>query len=204
MPTIEASLKETHKRFIRHALCNGNEARIIFARGLGIFCVFAGLALFTILTLSSAPRGFRALAAIPLLLGTSTLIAGMFGMCVVLHGLHHRHLRPWQIYEDADESAAESGDLSDTGGGHELKNSFDSLATTMNGSKVMSLEDYPWVKKYAKRNIIRKIFERERWVQEPAIRQMQDRVFFVSLGWATLVTCLALALFLSVPKGGFF
>lgn len=65
-------------------------------------------------------------------------------------------------------------------------------------------EDYPWIKKYEKRFIIRKIFDREVWVQEPALRQIQDIIFLqallIGLGAAAIFT----VIFLAVPGGDFF
>lgn len=42
----------------------------------------------------------RAIAAPLWLIGISTLWAAMKGMCIVLHGLHHTHVRPWELWND--------------------------------------------------------------------------------------------------------
>ena len=82
--TVEWSLRhQAHPNFIRWTICNGNRPRVIFARGLGIGGIVGGLACAIILTLSSVGRGWRALSAIALLIGISTLIAAWKGMCVV-------------------------------------------------------------------------------------------------------------------------
>src|SRR5437667_12809087 len=63
----------------------------------------------------------------------------------VLHGMHRRHLRPWELFIEDDEVSS-----------YELKKiSLDTVFTSN------SYEDEPWVVKYDKRNIIRKIFDRE-------------------------------------------
>jgi len=86
MVTVEWSLRcQAHPNFIRWTICNGNRPRVIFARGLGIFGILAGIITGLILTLSSAGRAWRVMAMIGLMIGTSTLIAAWKGMCVVSH-----------------------------------------------------------------------------------------------------------------------
>ena len=82
--TVEWSLRhQAHPNFIRWSICNGNRPRVIFARGLGIFGILAGIVTAVLVTLSDAGRGWRVLAAIGFMLGISTLIAAWKGMCVV-------------------------------------------------------------------------------------------------------------------------
>lgn len=185
--SVEANLRQqSHPNFVRWSICNGNPARVWFARGLGISTIVLGLVLALVLTTSSLGRGYRALAAILWFIGISTLIAAYKGMCVVLHGLHHRHLRPWEIFTDPETD----GDFP--------KNSFDTFSTRN------SYEDEPWIIKYDKRNIIRKIFDREIWIQEPALRQIQDTIFLQSVLGAILFAALLTAIFVALPKGEFF
>ncbi|KAH0129588.1 hypothetical protein KCU67_g17002, partial [Aureobasidium melanogenum] len=79
--------------------------------------------------------------------------------------------------------------------------SEDSLFSTSGSG---SYEDEPWIAKYEKRNVIRKIFDREVWIQEPALRQIQDTIFIQSLLGAFLVSCVVVGIFCAVPHGGFF
>lgn len=102
--------------------------------------------------------------------------------------MHHRHLRPWELFADDDESA----------GNVELKKSFDSMGTSN------SYEDEPWVARYEKRNIIRKIFDRQIWIQEPALRQVQDTIFLQAVGGGLIITMILVGVFVAVPKGGFY
>jgi hypothetical protein len=99
--------------------------------------------------------------------------------------MHHRHLRPWELFADDDEVA---GDV-------ELKRSFDSTGGTN------SYEDEPWVACYAKRNVLRKVFDREVWIQEPALRQIQDTIFLQALGGALILTAISVGIFVAVPHG---
>ena len=103
--------------------------------------------------------------------------------------MHHRHLRPWELFVDEDEASSI----------YELKKgSFDSFGSTN------SYEDEPWIMKYEKRNVIRKVFDREVWIQEPALRQIQDTIFLQSLLLASLVTVIIVGIFCGIPNGNRF
>jgi len=191
LTTVEYSLRfQAHPNFVRWTICNGNEARVIFARGLGVGGIVAGIIVGILLVLSHAGRGWRVFTFPLFMLGISTLIAAWKGMCVVLHGMHHRHLRPWELFQDADDETVE------------LKNdSWESLDSQVSSN---SYEDEPWIPKYEKRNFIRKIFDRELWIEEPALRQIQDTIFIQSLLGALLGSAVLTAVFLAVPKGNFY
>lgn len=97
--------------------------------------------------------------------------------------MHHRHLRPWELFNDDDEASSD----------YTLnKGSFDSLGSSN------SYEDSPWVAKYEKRNIIRKIFDREVWIQEPALRQIQDTIFIQAILTSFVISAIITAIFLAV------
>merc|ERR1711977_461273 len=149
----------------------------------------AGLIADLLITLSSASRAWRVIPFAGWFMGISTLFAAWKGMCVVLHGMHHRHLRPWELFADPNDAQSEI-DLK--------KNSFDSFGTKN------SYEDEPWIAKYDKRNIIRKIFDREVWIQEPALRSIQDTIFIQAVITAFIIGAIATAVFLAVPKGNYF
>jgi len=190
--TVEWSLRcQAHPNFIRWTICNGNRPRVIFARGLGVGGIVGGLIAAIIITLSSAGRGWRVLSFIGFMIGISTLIAAWKGMCVVLHGMHHRHLRPWELFASEDEPD-----------GVDMKmDSSESLAS-QNSSN--SWEDEPWVAKYEKRNLVRKVFDREVWVQEPALRQIQDTIFLQAILGAFIISAISTGIFCAFPKGNFF
>ncbi|KAM3415741.1 hypothetical protein BST61_g9253 [Cercospora zeina] len=188
--SVEFSLrKQAHPNFIRWTICNGNRSRVVFARGLGIFLILAAFIADLLITLSSAGRGWRVLPIIGWLLGISTLIAAWKGMCVVLHGLHHRHIRPWELFTDETEDQI-----------NEKFNSKDGLVSDSRNS----FEEEPWVPRYKKRNILRKIFDREVWIQEPALRQIQDTIFLQSLLGALVASAIIVGIFCAVPHGNLF
>lgn len=82
--TVEWSLRrQAHPNFIRWTICNGNKPRQTFARGLGVAGILAGIVYAIVITLSSANRGWRALAFLGLFIGIATLFAAWKGMCVV-------------------------------------------------------------------------------------------------------------------------
>ncbi|KAK5635777.1 hypothetical protein RRF57_011489 [Xylaria bambusicola] len=188
---IENTLRrQAHPNFIRWVICNGNPARVTFARGLGVGSILVALIGSIILTLSQAGRGWRALFAILWVFGIATLITAVKGMCVVLHGLHHRHVRPWELFVDDN-----STDIDELCNG---KRSFDSFGSSN------SYEDEPWVIKYQRRFYVRRVFDREVWIQEPALRQIQDTIFLQSMLMAFLGAGVLTAIFVAVPAGNFF
>ncbi|OTB02881.1 hypothetical protein M426DRAFT_264132 [Hypoxylon sp. CI-4A] len=196
---VEDTLRrQAHPNFIRWSICNGNPARVWFAQGLGIGTILLATIGALILTLSSAGRGWRALFAIGWAIGIATLIAGLKGMCVVLHGLHHRHVRPWELFESPSSSPISDGAELEDQRKESKGNSFDSFGPSN------SYEDEPWVVRYDRRNVVRKIFDREVWVQEPALRQIQDVIFLQSVLAALLGAGVLTAIFVAVPGGKFF
>ena len=78
------------------------------------------------------------------------------------------------------------------------KGSFDTMGSTN------SYEDEPWIAKYEKRNLIRKVFDREVWIQEPALRKKNNTIFLQALGGALLITAASVGIFCAFPKGNFY
>ncbi|GAP90200.1 putative regulator of G protein signaling superfamily [Rosellinia necatrix] len=204
--------RQAHPNFLRWAIRNGNPARVTFARGLGagamLLAAAAETALLVLSMAATAPlppmgesddgdrgrdavlsRGWRALPAPLWIFGIATLIAAAKGMCVVLHGRHHRHVRPWELFaEDGDDEAGDDD--------------FDPFGSSSSPSN--SYEDEPWVVKYKCRPYVRRVFDREVWIQEPALRQIQDTIFLQSMLAALLGTGVLTAIFVAVPTGGSF
>lgn len=188
--TVEYSLrKQAHPNFIRWTICNGNRPRVVFARGLGIAGIIAGFVADLLITLSHASRAWRVLPIIGWFIGIATLVAAWKGMCVVLHGLHHRHLRPWELFSDSSEEVTDEKLMS---------------AETLVSSERNSFEEEPWVPRYKKRNMIRKIFDREIWIQEPALRQIQDTIFVQAVLGSLVASCVVVGIFCAVPHGNFY
>ena len=185
--SVEYSLrKQAHPNFIRWTICNGNQSRVTFARGLGIAGILGGFLADLLITLSHASRGWRVLPFLGWFIGIATLIAAWKGMCVVLHGMHHRHLRPWELFADEPEDAPTEKAFS--------RESLQSQSTN-------SFEDEPWIPRYKKRNVIRKIFDREIWIEEPALRQIQDTIFLQAIIGGFILSAIFVGIFCAVPKG---
>lgn len=189
--TVEWSLRrQAHPNFIRWTICNGNPARVTFARALGAGGIVIGLVSSLLLTLSSAGRAWRILPFLAWFIGIATLIAAWKGMCIVLHGLHHRHLRPWELFTDAAEESQLEKKTSST------------MSLTSNENN--SFQHEPWVPKYKQRNMVRKIFDREIWIQEPALRGIQDTIALQAVIAAAVGGMVMVGVFCAVPKGNFF
>lgn len=187
---VEYSLRrQAHPNFIRWTICNGNRPRVVFARGLGIAGILLGFLADLLTTLSHASRAWRVLPFLGWFIGISTLIAAWKGMCVVLHGMHHRHLRPWELFEDETDETL-----------NEKMMSYDTLVS----ESTNSFEDEPWIARYQKRNIVRKIFDREVWITEPALRGIQDTIFLQALLGAFILSGIVVGIFCAVPKGNFY
>ncbi|EMC94694.1 hypothetical protein BAUCODRAFT_556835 [Baudoinia panamericana UAMH 10762] len=188
--SVEYTLRrQGHPNFIRWTICNGNRPRVVFARGLGVAGIMAGLVADLLITLSRASRPWRVLPFLAWFIGIATLIAAWKGMCVVLHGLHHRHLRPWELFSDDPEEVT-----------NEKYMSMESLTS----ESTNSYEDEPWIARYGKRNIIRKVFDREIWIREPALRQIQDTIFLQAIVGGFVLSCIFVGIFCAVPRGKFY
>jgi hypothetical protein len=152
-------LRNSHPNFIRYMICNGNPPRVWFAHTLGAVTIVLGLIEAAFCIGYGLHRVWR-LFSLPLfLIGASTSAAACYGMCVVLHGLHHRQLKPWELFRDA-----ESGEYA------------------------------------ADKKCKLRIFDKEVWVEEPALRQLHDRIFWQAVAVALLFTLAMEAIFVSVPN----
>jgi hypothetical protein len=104
-------------------------------------------------------------------------------------------VRPWELFVEDEEAIEKSS------GEYNPKSSLSIDSLTSNSSN--SFEDEPWIEKYRKRNLIRKIFDRETWIEEPALRQIQDTIFVQALLLALLTSGIVVAIFVAVPRGHF-
>lgn len=100
-------------------------------------------------------------------------------------------MRPWELFASEDEPQGYDAkmDSADTLGSHASSNSW---------------EDEPWIAKYEKRNVIRKIFDLEVWIQEPALRQIQDTIFIQAILGSLIGGGIIVGVFCAIPKGNFF
>lgn len=156
--------------------------------------MLAGILTSLMLTLSRShtARAWRLLGAILITLGVATIHSATKGVCAVIYALHRRHLRPWEIYVDDDDDNYNNEthhhfEIADGGGGGggDTSNPVDRA--------------FSWMTKYHKRKLIRKIFDREVWVQERAVRRIHDRIFGQAALIGTAVAAVLMVVFLLVP-----
>lgn len=146
-----------------------------------------------LLTLSRAPRGYRVLSAIPWVIGAATFGAAREGMCVCLHAMRARQVRPWELFGDS-EAEVEMG-----------KAELDGVSVSTSGlSVMMGAGDAPWVGRYKKRGLLRRVFDRQVRVVEPAVREVQNTLFVQALLVAVLGTTVATGAFVAMPSGNLF
>lgn len=185
---VDYSLRfQSHPNFVRWSVCNGNPPRVSFARMLGFSGIAMCLGFAVMLTLSTSARGYRAILAIGWAIGICAVVASYRGMCICMYAMHHRHIRPWELFLDAEENPEAVG-----------KRSFDSFGSSN------SFEHEPWLVKYSEKNLMRKIFDKERWIEEPMLRQIQDTIFVQSLLIGTAAAAVLALIFVLIPSGNLF
>ena len=99
-----------HPNFVRWSICNGNRPRVLVLRSFALFWLLAAALLAALLTLSRATRWARVAVAPVLWFGATNLIAASQGLCVLLHRLHEREARPWELLSDEDDGSFGGGD----------------------------------------------------------------------------------------------
>jgi hypothetical protein len=152
-------LHSSHPNFIRYIVCNGNTPRVWCAHFFGITFMLLGLLEALLCIVYALGRGWRVFSLPLFLFGSAASTGACYGMCIVLHGIHHRQLRPWELFRD-DETG-----------------------------------------EYAPERERRlHIFDKEVWIEEPALRQLHDRIFFQVLVVASLLTLVVESILLSVPN----
>jgi hypothetical protein len=225
----EATLRgQSHQNFVRWSICNGNKPRVFFVRTMGIQTVLFGFIIATSLTLSKVSRWWRIFAALMWFMGFSTLIAAYKGLCVILHSSHSRDLRPWEHESDAGAELGQAASTHSFSGasivrGHTSRassensdyedykcyvDSPDSLRLRPDSQRTFgSRNDWvnaEWVSKYEKKNIISKIFEKNVWTQNEALKVLQDKIVLGANIWALIITVPLTAGFVALPNGNFF
>jgi len=220
---VEATLRgQLHPNFIRWSICNGNKPKVFFVRVMGVTHIALGLIIALLMTLSSIPRWYRILSAPVTLLGAVTMIAAYKGLCVILHASGKvRNVRPWEDVDsvftdntrklddeeatlalsDAQSIAAKSiGSKKSAQSSPTLKRpkSFETFGTSN------TYTDEPWVKEYEKRPLMERIHEKSVWVQDDALRLVQDKIIRQSQILGSVFTLVITAAFVALPAGNFY
>ncbi|KZF26969.1 hypothetical protein L228DRAFT_258320 [Xylona heveae TC161] len=201
---VELTLRgQSHPNFIRWSICNGNKPRVIFVRTVGISNVLLGFLIAGSLSLSRLSRWYRLCASLAWFVGFSILIAAYKGLCVIMHKARVRNLKPWeQDEEDSTYPHDQALSISDLERPETMKSrrarSMDSFGTTN------TFSDDSWVSKYKHKSLFRKVFDRTVWMQDDALRLLQEKIVLQSNLWALIVTLPLTALFVALPAGGLF
>lgn len=180
MVVLRALRSQSHHNFVRWAICNCNMQRRTFCQGLAISLMLCGILLSLLLTLSNVGRGWRAFGAMFILPGAAFMVTATKGVCPIIYGMHRRQLRPWETLLGEDRELAGSS------------------------SSTLGEKDWSWVGQYNERNILKKIFDREVWIQEKAMRRIHDQISLQAFVIAMPVAMVFLVIFLAVPGGRFF
>jgi len=128
-------------------------------------------------------------------------------------------LRPWEDDDDtladselATARTAKSFKTEDTdstmelnelkGGGHgSVKKSAWSLSTF---GAANSFDDEPWIARYQRKSLLRRVFDKSVRVQEEGVRILQDRIVMQSNIWSLAITIIVVVVFVALPKGNFY
>ena len=203
---IELTIRnQSHPNFIRWSICNGNKPRVFFLKSLAVFNITCGFLIAVFLTLSSVSRWYRIVAAIWWYLGITNLIAAYKGLCVLLHRLHTRNMRPWEMDEEKDNPNYMRDDDEATLAGSDVYNMHTPPKSQIDVfGEANNYEKAPWVEKYHKRSFYRKLFEKTIRVHDQALRLMQARIILQAEIYSVLITVPLTVAFVALPSGNYY
>ena len=199
--------KQAHPNFIRWSICNGNKSRTIFLRTFAVMNITIGFAIAIVLTLSSYSRYWRIFAALEWWFGITNLIAAYRGLCVLLHRLHTRNIRPWETADDTNRSSNISRDeetgfddlnirYDDTTSRWPVKMEVFGAANNFNGE--------PWLRVEEKKPWWRKVSDNKITVQPGGLSIIQNKIIGQAEAWALIITIPLTVAFVALPKGNYF
>ena len=201
-------LGQSHPNFIRWSICNGNKPRVLFVQYSGIISIFVAMVLAICLILSHVSRWWRIITFVFWFIGIDIFVAAYKGLCVVIHTDHSRALRPWEQFP-----ALAAGDPNGFGNGHVDTSttnivrlpasspvSSDVLSPSLIdpiGMRIQPHEDC--MSKYDKQHLLKKIFSKTVWVQDEAVRVLQDKIIWQSHCWAVIVAVPITVIIVALP-----
>ncbi|KAF2435006.1 hypothetical protein EJ08DRAFT_387049 [Tothia fuscella] len=222
---IETVLRgQSHPNFIRWSICNGNKPNTIFVRSVGVLNSVLGVLLEVFLTVSRKHRGLRLIPLLLLFIGLTCTIASYKGLCLVLYSKGHmRRLRPWEEVDPAfPPSMPTSLQMLTTRNNNSDEEA--TVATTIHRSRNCSglnrrqssiahpheayfgfgneYADEEWVKRYKKKSLLKKLFDDYTWIQDPGMRDVQNRIVRQSLLWGGIWAIVTMAGFVMLPVWG--
>ncbi|KAL8944693.1 MAG: hypothetical protein Q9216_000261 [Gyalolechia sp. 2 TL-2023] len=196
---------QSHPNFVRWSICNGNRPWTIFLRTFAVCNIVVGFAIAIILTLSSASRWYRILAALEWWFGITNLIAAYQGLCVLLLRRHTREIRPWEMNEQGrkygsnDEEAAlrHSKVLYE-----ETKSRWPVKMELFGPSNTTGNET--WMDRYSMRSVFKKTFEKEVPTHDRGLHTIQNKIVRQAEAWALIITIPLTIIFTALPKGNLY
>ena len=198
---------QAHPNFIRWSICNGNRSRTIFLRSFAVMNITIGFAIAIVLTLSSYSRYWRIFAAVEWWFGITNLIAAYRGLCVLLHRLHTRNIRPWETVgegtrsrypPDDEEAVFKDFDIKydDTVSRWPVKMEVFGAANNYNGES--------WLTQEEQKPVWRKISDRKITVPPGGLSIIQNKIIRQAEAWALIITIPLTVGFVAMPKGNFY
>ena len=168
---------QTHPKFIRWSIGNGNRSRTVFLRAFAVMNVTIGFIIAMVLTLSSRNRYWRLFAAIEWWFGITNLIAAYRGLCVLLHRLHTRNVRPWESTSGDYQSQLNAND-EETGIGNatfKYENTISKWPVKMEiFGAANNYNGESWMEKQQQKSLWRKISDRKVTVPPGALSIIQN------------------------------
>lgn len=197
-----------HPNFIRWTICNGNPQWTFCLFGFAIMNIIIGFVIAILLTLSSHSRWLRLVAAAEWWFGLTNLLAASQGLCILLHSLSIRSIRPWEIEIRRNGLGHLSDDMeaSVCGGGNikysETKSRWPMKMEVFGPSNNYLRES--WMERYQREPMWRKIFARMVRVQDRGLKVMQNKIIRYAEAWALLIAIVLSAGFIALPKGNLY
>ena len=200
---------QAHPSFVRWSVCNGNRHRTIFLRCFACMNITFGFIIAIVLTLSSASRYWRIFAAVEWWFGITSIITSYQGLCVLLHRMHVRNVRPWELDESAGEAKNSSEEDEEAGWtDHNLsykdtKPKWPVKMEIFGPANRYDTED--WVKAYPKLSLWKRVSNRKVIVKRGGgLGVIQDKVIRQAEAWALVITIPLTVGFCCIPPGNFF
>ncbi|KAK0674616.1 hypothetical protein QBC41DRAFT_264143 [Cercophora samala] len=196
--SVESTLRNLlHPAFIRHSLSNANTPRLILTGTLCTVLALLGLIVETVLLLSTQSPYLRVLGLLLFWPGLTGVLASIKGIDVLLHFKGNRQLRPWETASlplfhppPADGKEKRGHERMDTASTTNATNA--STGSTATFAMTVGTEDgeqgSTWEERYSRQAWAEKIFTATVPVESKPLIVMQDRIVFLSILWAGILS----------------
>lgn len=196
-----------HPNFIRWSICNGNPPWTFCLIVFATMNITIGFMIVISLTLSSHSRWLRLVAAAEWWFGFTNLFAASQGLCILLHRLSMRSIRPWEREKHRHGPDHLSDDVEASFGGGNIRYSETKSQWPMKMEVFGPSNNYlkeGWIEKDRREPTWRKVFAHKVIVQDRGLRIMQNKIIWCAEAWAFLITVALSAGFVALPKGNFY